>query len=182
MKIYTKTGDNGETGLFGGQRVSKDSLRIEAYGTIDEVNSFLGLAISLSENEKTKTITGWMQNLLFVAGAELASPDADSSKVPHIGEEEIRQAESYIDEITSGLPELKNFILPGGIKSAAALHLARAICRRAERQIVALQKGENVSPNLLIFVNRLSDLLFVLARFENASAGVKDVDWKTDRG
>ncbi len=182
MKIYTKTGDNGETGLFGGQRVSKDSLRIEAYGTIDEVNSFLGLAVSFTENEKTKEITGWMQDLLFVAGAELASPDADSSKVPHISEDDIRKAESYIDELSIGLDELKNFILPGGTKAASALHLARAICRRAERQIVALRKGEKVSQELLIFVNRLSDLLFVLARFENASVGVKDVDWKTPRG
>lgn len=182
MKIYTKTGDNGETGLFGGRRVSKDSLRIEAYGTIDEANSFIGLAAAFGASDKTKEITGWMQDLLFVAGAELASPDADSSKVPHIREDDIRKAESYIDELSSGLGELKNFILPGGTKAASALHLARAICRRAERQIVALRKGEKVSPDLLIFVNRLSDLLFVLARFENASAGVKDVDWKSPRG
>jgi cob(I)alamin adenosyltransferase len=182
MKIYTKTGDNGETGLFGGQRVSKDSPRIEAYGTIDEVNSCIGLAVSFSENDKTKEISGWMQNLLFVAGAELASPDTKNANIPSIGEEDIHQAELFIDEINAGLKELTNFILPSGIKSAAALHTARAICRRAERQIVALRKGEKVSSNLLIFINRLSDLLFVLARYENNSAGVQDVDWKSPRG
>jgi cob(I)alamin adenosyltransferase len=182
MKIYTKTGDNGETGLFGGRRVSKDSLRIEAYGTVDEANSFIGLAAAFAASDKTKVIARWMQNLLFVAGAELASPDAESAKTPYISAEDVLQAESYIDEISSGLAELKNFILPGGTKAAAALHMARAICRRAERQIVALRKGEKVSPNLLIFVNRLSDLLFVLARHENGSASVKDVNWKSPRG
>ena len=103
MNIYTKTGDDGETGLFGGRRVSKDSLRIEAYGTIDEVNSFLGLAAAFAENEKTKVIAEWIQNLLFVAGAELASPDAYSSKTPSISDKDILKAESYIDEYPSGL-------------------------------------------------------------------------------
>ena len=185
MKIYTKTGDNGETGLFGGQRVPKNSLRIETYGTVDELNSFLGLALVERQSEKTAEIITWLQNLLFVAGAELASPEAkndQNSIIPHIVPEDSLQAEQYIDELTSQLDELKNFILPGGCKSAAALHVARAVARRAERLIVALQNAEHINHNLLIFVNRISDLLFVLARYENHTANIRDIEWKSPRG
>jgi len=184
MKIYTKTGDEGETGLFGGKRVSKASVRIDAYGTVDEVNSFLGMAFSFSASSKVKDIISWLQNILFVAGAELAAPDSDSEKsqIPHISIGDIAKAEEFIDALSEELSELTNFILPGGTNAAAALHVARAVCRRAERLIVALQKGEDISKNLLIFINRLSDLLFVLARYENHTAHVNDINWKSPRG
>jgi cob(I)alamin adenosyltransferase len=184
MKIYTKTGDDGETGLFGGKRVSKDSLRIEAYGTLDELNSFLGLAQTCTTADRAKEIISWLQDILFVAGAELASPDEDSWKslIPHIGVKDVIKPEQFIDELSESLEEIKNFILPGGTRSASILHVARSVSRRAERLIVALQKGEQINKNLLIFMNRISDLLFVLARYENHAANIKDVAWKSPRG
>lgn len=211
MKIYTKSGDFGETSLFGGRRVSKDDTRLEAYGTIDELNAVLGVAQSTANDLLTKEIIKWLQNTLFIAGGELASPDtvarsgASNSPValseasnssaatdtieqpetaktqfhiPVILEKHSLQAETYIDTMQAELPELREFILPSGTAAAAHLHAARTICRRAERVIITLTKTEQVSKNLVIFVNRLSDLLFVLARWENYQSGEQDVKWE----
>ncbi|NUN10152.1 MAG: cob(I)yrinic acid a,c-diamide adenosyltransferase [Ignavibacteriaceae bacterium] len=180
MKIYTKTGDRGETSLFGGTRVSKNNLRLEAYGTVDELNSALGLCICASVAEDVQELLTELQNRLFDAGSDLATPsDYSGSKisVPRISGEHIEKIESAIDRFDSSLPALTGFILPGGSESAARLHLARSICRRAERHVVALQMGEEINPNLVIFLNRISDLLFVLARYENKVSGKGDVNW-----
>ncbi|MBI2419308.1 MAG: cob(I)yrinic acid a,c-diamide adenosyltransferase [Ignavibacteriales bacterium] len=201
MKIYTKSGDAGETSLFGGRRVYKDDTRLEAYGTIDELNAVLGVAQSTAKDLLTKEIIKWLQNTLFIAGGELASPDtvarsgaSNSSvvtdtiqqpetakpqfQIPVILEKHSQQAETYIDKMQAELPELREFILPGGTAAAAHLHAARTICRRAERVIITLTKTEQVSKNLVIFVNRLSDLLFILARWENYQSGEQDVKWE----
>jgi len=178
MKIYTKTGDKGETGLFGAGRVSKNSLRIEAYGSVDELNSFIGLAITEAKEEVVKTQLTRIQNLLFVVGGDLAAPgESERLQIPRIVEENYLEIEGFIDAISEQLEELKYFILPGGTKSAALLHIARTVCRRAERQVVALKKGEEINENIVIFLNRISDLLFVLARYENKSAHKADIKW-----
>lgn len=179
MKIYTKTGDRGETGLFGAGRVSKDSQRIEAYGTVDELNSFIGLAIVEAKEEIVRKQLLRIQNLLFVVGGDLAAPgESDRFQIPRIQEADYEEIEGFIDSISERLDELKYFILPGGTKSAAMLHLARTVCRRAERRVVALKKGEEVNENIVIFLNRISDLLFELARYENKSANVADIKWE----
>ncbi len=181
MKIYTKTGDKGETSLFGGKRVWKDNLRIEAYGSVDELNSIIGVAISEISNEELKEELCNIQNDLFVVGSDLAtSIDLDSKKVviPRIDESYSKRLEKVIDSFDGKLPELKQFILPGGLKGAAILHYARTICRRAERNVVALLKIENVGTDIVQYLNRLSDLLFVFARFENFSNGTEDIPWQ----
>lgn len=187
MKIYTKTGDKGETGLFGGDRVSKDSLRIEAYGTIDELNSFIGLAAVEVRDKEVAELLQRLQNELFTVGADLSTPDNEKTRkyregsakhtLPQVSADFYARAEQSIDHFEAKLEELKNFILPGGTKSAALLHICRTICRRAERRVVALKKTENISDNIIIYLNRLSDLFFVLSRIENAGAGVPDVIW-----
>ena len=179
MKIYTKTGDKGETGLFGAGRVSKDSLRIEAYGTVDELNSFIGLAIIEAKEEIVKQQLLRIQNLLFVVGGDLAAPNNNEGfHIPRIEEKDYLEIEGFIDAISERLDVLKYFILPGGTKSAALLHTARTVCRRAERRVVALKKGEEINENIVIFLNRISDLLFELARYENKSADVADIKWE----
>ncbi|MCE1189274.1 MAG: cob(I)yrinic acid a,c-diamide adenosyltransferase [Ignavibacteria bacterium] len=178
MKIYTKTGDGGTTGLFGGRRVEKDHQRLNAYGSIDELNAFLGLSMVHAAAPMTREVTNWLQNTLFVAGADLATPFEANSHIDRLGQEAISKAEEYIDAVVIEIPELSNFILPGGTRSAAALHVARTVCRRAEREIFTLSKTENINPNILIFVNRISDLLFVLARYENFFQHVSDVNWE----
>jgi len=183
MKIYTKTGDRGETSLFGGQRVPKDDLRINAYGTVDELNSVLGIAITEITAVEIKDILVQVQNDLFTLGADLASPaekEKGSFVIPRIKTDKIEKLETFIDSIEYKLPELRNFILPGGSKGASYLHLARTVCRRAEREAVTLSKNVEIGPLPVVYLNRLSDLLFVLARFENFSAGQPDVDWKKD--
>ena len=181
--IYTKTGDGGETGLFGGGRISKDSVRVAAYGEVDEVNAALGLARALEPQEFADTLLQRIQRDLFTIGAELATPDPDklrkalSRSGAAIGESDIAALEHAIDGHESQLEPLKNFILPGGSPKAAAFHLARTVCRRAERAVVALSRDEPVSPAILRYLNRLSDLLFVLARAANAQAGRPDVQW-----
>lgn len=181
MKIYTKQGDSGDTGLFGGSRVSKDDVRVEAYGQVDELNAALGLVLAEQPEGFERALLETIQRDLFTIGAELASPDP--SKVdkalagPRVGEPQVAALEDAIDAHESRLPALKNFILPGGAPKAAALHLARAVCRRAERAVVTLDRHAGVSPAILKYLNRLSDLLFVLARAANAQAGRGDVKW-----
>ena len=181
-RIYTKTGDKGETELFGGDRVSKDSSRIEAYGTVDELNSFIGLAVTEVRNEEVKNLLIKIQNELFEVGSNLAAPDIKKDKknlIPKIKEDFFLDAEKAIDRFEEILEPLKNFILPGGTKGAAILHVCRSVCRRAERRVVALNKSVNIDEKIIIFLNRLSDLFFVLARYENHAAGNKDFIWKS---
>ena len=179
MKIYTKTGDRGDTGLFGGARVSKASLRVETYGEVDELNSVLGLVLTEPFDAEVTTLLARVQSRLFDIGAELAT--APDSKVELgialLGEDEVRELEQAIDRCEAQLPPLKSFVMPGGSRAAAYLHLARTVCRRAERRLVALGEHERVRPEALRFLNRLSDALFVFARFANHRAGISDVPW-----
>ena len=180
MKIYTKTGDQGETGLFGGPRVGKNDPRIEAYGTVDELNSVLGLVRCEPLPAAVADLIARIQNELFSLGAELATPDPRAQGTALIGPAQSAALEQAIDLFESGLAPLKQFILPGGTRAAAALHLARTVCRRAERRLVALRRAaaEPVSGELVVYLNRLGDLLFVLARAVNSAAGVADVPWQ----
>ena len=181
MKIYTKKGDSGETSLFGGGRVSKSSARIEAYGTVDELNSLIGLAGSHSLSPKGTVWTEKIQQFLFVLGSDLATPPDAKARVNRIGNEEITALEQTIDEMEEELDPLKNFILPGGSQPGATLHLARTVCRRAERATVACGEQEEISEQALQFLNRLSDFLFVLARYENKYAGIQETRWAPER-
>ncbi len=181
MKIYTKGGDKGETGLYGGERVPKNSARIEAYGTIDELNSFIGQAITEVQSIDVKELLNQIQNQLFTAGSDLATPRTEKAgkyDIPRVPEEFFENAEKQIDRFEAELEPLKNFILPGGSKAAALLNICRTVCRRAERRAVALKSSEDIGENILIFLNRLSDLFFVLARYENMISGIPDTIWK----
>jgi cob(I)alamin adenosyltransferase len=186
MKIYTRTGDLGETSLLGGPRVGKDMVRIEACGAIDELNSALGLVRAEPVSEEIDGILCRVQNELFELGAELASPDPVKQGTRTIGSPHIQRLETEIDTFLQSLPELKQFILPGGTRAAAGLHLARSICRRAERRLVAVirHSQEEISLVLMAYLNRLGDLLFVLARLANAQANRPDILWQrpADRG
>ncbi|MCW9064791.1 MAG: cob(I)yrinic acid a,c-diamide adenosyltransferase [Ignavibacteriaceae bacterium] len=180
MKIYTGTGDGGETGLFGGERVSKNAIRIEAYGTIDELNAFIGLTIIEVSDKSVKDLLQKIQNWLFSIGADLATPDDEKTKKLNVfrtPKEYYLYLEKEIDKYESKLDELRNFILPGGTKGAALLHICRTITRRAERMVVALNSTVKIGNNIIIFLNRLSDLFFVLARFDNAISGTPDIKW-----
>jgi cob(I)alamin adenosyltransferase len=181
MKIYTKTGDTGNSGLFGGRRVPKNDARLEAYGTLDELNAQLGLLLCEKVAPQTRATVVWLQNTLFIAGADLATPfsvEEKTGKAQRISDEHIAKAETFIDAYEAELPELRNFILPGGTRAAALLHIARTVCRRAERVIVCAQQKDEINEKLLIFVNRISDLLFVLSRYENHSSGIADTKWE----
>lgn len=178
MKIYTRTGDTGETGLLGGVRVKKYDLRIESYGTVDELNAALGVVRAAQPSQRVDQILEHIQNELFGVGAELATPTSEGAHSGRIEESHVERLEEMIDLCEAELPPLKNFILPGGCPTAAQLHLARTVCRRAERLVVGLSESGPVSPQIIVYLNRLSDLLFVLARFENARTGVPDVKWK----
>jgi cob(I)alamin adenosyltransferase len=180
MKIYTKTGDGGETGLFGGQRVPKDALRVHAYGTVDECNAALGLARAAGLDPALDELLAQVQAQLFVVGADLATP-GESAHIPRVGEAEVAFLERAIDELGEALEPLRQFILPGGTAGAAQLHLARTVCRRAERWVVSLAQAEPINGQALIYLNRLSDFLFVVARAANARAGVPDVPWVSPR-
>jgi cob(I)alamin adenosyltransferase len=179
IKIYTKTGDDGTTGLFGGDRVPKDSLRIEAYGTVDELNSVMGFVRSASNFGWSNDILRSIQVNLFVLGADLATPlDTRSTyTIPRIEEPDVKRLELEIDEHERLLPSLKQFILPGGSEFSARLHMARTVCRRAERTLVRLSHEQELGKHDIIYLNRLSDLLFVLARRANQEAGMPDVEW-----
>jgi cob(I)alamin adenosyltransferase len=180
MKIYTKTGDNGETGLWGGLRVAKDALRVHAYGTVDECNAAIGVARSTSLDAGLDTILAQVQDQLFVVGADLATP-GEASSIPRVAEAAITFLETTIDSVEAELEPLQQFIHPGGSAAAAQLHLARTICRRAERWVVSLAREEPVNLQVQTYLNRLSDLLFVLARAANARAGLADVPWNSPR-
>jgi cob(I)alamin adenosyltransferase len=180
MKIYTKTGDSGDTGLFGGPRTSKDAPRIEAYGTVDVLNRVVGIAGAAGLVGPVDELVGRIQNELFAVGAQLATPDPGAHGTLVIGPTHIGALERAIDHYEAGLEPLKNFILPGGTPGAAYLHLARTVCRRAERRLVTLVRAsrEPVSGDTVVYLNRLSDLLFVLARAVNHAAGVVDIPWE----
>ena len=179
MKIYTKTGDGGETSLFGGQRVSKDNLRIESYGTVDELNSIIGVAISFLKEGEFKTLLQQLQNDLFNLGADLATPqEKTSGNIIRIQSKDSLKLERIIDEWEEKNVPLKTFILPGGTSVSSFLHFARCVCRRAERQVVKLSREVEIGNEVVIYLNRLSDLLFVLARYANVESGTPDVEWK----
>jgi cob(I)alamin adenosyltransferase len=177
VKIYTRTGDAGETSLFGGARVPKNDPRIDAYGTVDELNAFIGLARAAWNGSPIDGELAAIQSDLFDAGAQLASPGSTQFR----GADPMRVAslERAIDDMERELPALKSFILPGGTIAAAHLHVARTICRRAERLVIAL--GDEQTKDTLVYLNRLSDYLFVAARFANRKSGVDDVIWSKER-
>ncbi|MET0793879.1 MAG: cob(I)yrinic acid a,c-diamide adenosyltransferase [Polyangiaceae bacterium] len=179
MKIYTRTGDTGETGLFGGARVGKDDPRVEAYGTVDELNSCLGVARALGLSTQTDAALHQIQSDLFTLGAELACVPGkeDKLRMTPVGELDIARLEGWIDGSEAPLEPLKNFVLPGGSPAAAELHRARTVCRRAERRTLAAGRASAVRGEIVIYLNRLSDLLFVLARYENHVAGIADIPW-----
>lgn len=179
MKIYTKRGDRGDTGLFGGPRVRKDSIRVAAYGEVDELNAVIGLALAAPGDALVSEQLRRVQNELFVLGSLLATPDPENApkSLPRLSDEDITRQESEIDSHAKELPPLKAFILPGGTQRAAALQLARTVCRRAERALVTLSHEEATPELALRYLNRLSDWLFTLARVENHRAGVEEPKW-----
>ena len=182
VKIYTRTGDDGTTGLLGPGRVPKCSPRVEAYGGVDELNAALGAARALDREGWLAEELGALQAHLFSVGAELAVAEpAMLERLERIGEADVEALERWIDRLDAGLPALRNFILPGGSELAAQLHLARAVCRRAERRLVALGQQEAVEPRLVRFLNRLGDLLFVMARWSNQRAGIQETEWHGGR-
>ena len=177
MPIYTRYGDKGDTVTLGGKKVPKDNERVQAYGEVDELNALLGVCVSFFERDHTKNILESVQKDLFVIGAQLA---AEGTKKPirTIGLQQIESLESEIDRIESTLSPLHNFIIPGGAKRASMLHLARTVCRRAERSVVTLSKKERINSSIITYLNRLSDLLFVLARASNRKRRVEERIWK----
>jgi cob(I)alamin adenosyltransferase len=180
VKIYTRGGDAGETGLIDGSRVPKDDLRVTAYGEVDELNAVLGLARSHSADEAVRTLLHQIQKDLFALGAQLADPQARIGARKHkaaVAATQIEVLERAIDERQAVMPPLQAFLLPGGVPAAAFLHLGRTVCRRAERTTVSLARREKVDPLVVTYLNRLSDLLFVLAREANLNAGEAEERW-----
>jgi len=202
MRLYTRSGDDGTTGLFGGERVSKDHVRIEAYGTVDELNAAIGCVVAetqrmreIGERESNRGITGALHDLfmhifanlqsrLFDIGADLATPERSKheAKIQRITDEQVSEVEKWIDQIEAGNTPLQTFIVPGGTELAVRLHLARTICRRAERAMVRLNHSEPVSHGAVVYINRVSDMLLAMARRVNNEAGVDDVPWKSAKG
>jgi cob(I)alamin adenosyltransferase len=179
MRIYTKTGDKGDTSLFGGQRVPKDALRIEAYGTVDELNSVLGIVRADNADTEIDEILAGVQEQLFDLGADLATPrSAEKKAIKRIETRDSQQLERVIDGLEPALKPLRSFILPGGSPVAARLHFARTVCRRAERAVVRLSRNEDIGEAVMSYLNRLSDMLFVLARYANQKSKVPEVKWK----
>jgi len=181
LKVYTRRGDAGDTDLFGGPRVGKEDARVEAYGAVDEANAAVGAAAALSAHEDVRAICRDVQERLFDLGGTLATPDAErrrKSSVPALDAADVAALERHIDALEGELEPLSRFVLPGGSPAAAAFHLARTVCRRAERRCVALHRREPIDAASLGWLNRLSDLLFVMARVENRRAGVGDVPWR----
>ncbi len=180
MKIYTKTGDQGQTGLLGGDRVSKDSLRIHAIGEIDELNAYVGVCCLVVEDDTLKSMLIRVQNHLFDIGSELACPPNGKFDFTSVSASQISQLERELDEMEAELPPLKQFILPGGSVPSAHLHLLRTICRRAERAILALHSINPVRSELIIYVNRLSDWIFCISRLVNHRLGVEEQKWSKE--
>ena len=180
-KIYTKTGDSGNTSLFGGRRLSKNNQRIEAYGTVDELNAFLGLLRDGLTNAELREELRHIQNLLFTMGSHLATEPGKELQIPKIEAADIEYLELAIYKMEKVLPPLKNFILPGGHPTVSFCHIARTVCRRAERHIVGLSKTDEVPDLLMQYLNRLSDYLFVLGRKLGKDLGAEEVIWKVDR-
>jgi len=192
MKLYTKRGDAGQTDLYGGQRVGKDSLRVEAYGTVDELNSVIGLAVATGSavdvsDEVYRVLLGGVlepltsiQSRLFEIGADLSTPPSGgrAASVPRVEAGHVLELEGWIDRAAEAVPPMQHFVLPGGTGLAAQLHVARTVCRRAERVCVTLAGQDEVGDQVVVYLNRLSDLLFVWARQANALMGVADVPWK----
>ena len=185
MKIYTKTGDKGTTALYGGTRVSKNHLRIESYGTIDELNSYIGLIKDQAIDNQTKNILVKIQNDLFTLGSMLATPSENETlkngkerlNIPKITTKSVTYLENTIDEINSKLPQMTHFILPGGHTTVSYCHIARCVCRRAERFITELKGEEDVSNVIIAYINRLSDYLFILARKLSKDFDVEEIKW-----
>jgi len=180
-KIYTRTGDEGQTSLSGGQRVVKDALRVAAYGTVDELNSCLGVAVAAGLGERLAGVLPEIQNELFHLGSDLSFLEEDKVRlpIPQIEARHIERLEAIIDELTAVVGPLQNFILPGGSATAAHLHVARAVCRRAERNVITLAREEPVGDYVVAYLNRLSDALFVMARYENQQRGVAESLWNS---
>jgi len=174
-RIYTRTGDQGETGLGDGSRVSKDAVRIEAFGTVDELNSVLGIVLSKAVPDTTRAVLTEIQHRLFDLGGELSIPGHTMLEPAHVN-----WLEQHLDDMNAELPMLKEFILPGGCEAAAFCHLARTVCRRAERRLITLAAREDINPVCIQYLNRLSDLLFVMARSLNRAAQHPDVMWRRD--
>ena len=185
MKLYTRSGDNGSTGLFGGGRVSKDHPRVTAYGTVDETNAIIGLAMSAIPSDddgflgRMHSILHLCQSRLFDIGADLATPEgtAHEEKTVRLPDAAVAEMEHFIDEVESGNAPMTTFVLPGGSELAARLHMARTVARRAERKVVELAHTETVSPNVVAWINRLSDLLFAMARRANRELQIEDIPW-----
>lgn len=186
MKLYTKTGDDGSTGLFGGQRVGKDALRVEAYGTVDELDACLGLALCAPGLDSYRERLISVQSRLFEVGADLATPhtegeDVSKRYVPRLDPVSITELEQMIDEASNAVEPMKSFVLPGGCEMAARMHVARTVCRRAERLVVSLAKEDKINPDVTVYLNRLSDLFFALARVANHEADIDDIPWVSGR-
>ncbi len=185
MKLYTRTGDSGETALFGGRRVSKADLRVDAYGTVDELNAVLGWALTQIRDEEVRGRLEALQHDLFALGADLSTPPPTEGRrrpeTPSLPLARVDEMEAWIDAAERELPPLKAFVLPGGTPGGAALHVTRTVCRRAERAVVGLAAREAVTDGVLRYLNRLSDLLFAYARLENHRAGSGDVEWRKDK-
>lgn len=181
MKLYTKRGDDGHTDLIGGVRVSKNHLRVSAYGAVDELNATIGLALADCEIDEVNRVLITVQCRLFDLGADLATPSPDKVPSSRLHADHVAELEQQIDSASGQVDPLRNFILPGGTTLAARLHVARTVCRRAERDVVAIAEPETLDPLATVYLNRLADLLFALARLANAKAGVADVPWLPDK-
>jgi cob(I)alamin adenosyltransferase len=179
MKIYTKTGDKGTTSLIGGTRLSKAHVRIDAYGTVDELNSYIGMLRDQPVNEKRRDLLKEIQDRLFTMGSHLASESDQKKKIlPDLTEEDIVLLESEMDQIDSQIPPLRSFVLPGGHQSVSFGHIARTVCRRAERAVIHLQQGEEVESIVIRYLNRLSDYLFMLCRIMTYELEIEEVTWQ----
>jgi cob(I)alamin adenosyltransferase len=179
MKIYTKTGDSGETSLYGGERVQKFSQRVEAYGTVDECNSAIGMARAVLDDAQLDAVLAQLQNALFDVGADLATPIGSKfeKNLVRMDSEDVLGLENLIDQFQLECPEFKNFVHPGGSSAAAALHLARTVARRAEREVLRLEAQEPCNHDVVLYLNRLSDFLFILSRVVNARSGLSEAGW-----
>lgn len=179
MKIYTKTGDSGQTALFGGKRLPKDDLRIESYGTVDELNSHIGLLRDSGLTEEDQSMLIDIQDRLFTIGSLLASdPDKNNLQVPHVAENDVTELEKEIDRMNENLPEMRSFVLPGGHRAVSQCHVTRCVCRRAERRVVSLSASADIDPLIIQYLNRLSDYLFVLSRWIAAQKKAIETPWK----